>query len=62
MYYRALQVGAIPGITFCTPDPKDSDGSNDLDRPLVRFAICKRRETIEEAVRRIRAMEFPPKA
>lgn len=58
-YYRALQVGVLPGIMFYSPDPNDSDGSK--DRPLLRFAICKRRKTIEEVVRRIRAMEFPPR-
>lgn len=66
-YYRALQVGVVPGIIFYFADPKDSNGGDgnkegvDMDRPLLRFAICKRRDTIEEAVRRIRAMVFPPK-
>lgn len=61
------KVGVVPGIIFYFADPKDSNGGDgnkegvDMDRPLLRFAICKRRDTIEEAVRRIRAMVFPPK-
>ncbi|CAM9799004.1 unnamed protein product, partial [Laminaria digitata] len=61
------KVGVVPGIIFYFADPKDSNGGGgnnggvDMDRPLLRFAICKRRDTIEEAVRRIRAMVFPPK-
>lgn len=66
-YYRALQVGVVPGIVFYFADPKDSSGGGgnqgevEMDHPLIRFAICKRRDTIEEAVRRIQAMVFPPK-
>lgn len=50
-----MQVGVVPGVIFYFPD----DTGTDPDRPLLRFAICKRRDTIEEAVRRIREMEFP---
>ncbi|CAM9133106.1 unnamed protein product [Sphacelaria rigidula] len=52
------KVGVVPGLIFYFPDPSGADGG-DLDYPLLRFAICKRRETIEDAVQRIRAMEFP---
>lgn len=51
----APQVGVVPGVIFYFPD----NTGVDPDRPLLRFAICKRRDTIEEAVRRIREMEFP---
>nr|AIT70241.1 aspartate aminotransferase [Petalonia fascia] len=49
------KVGVVPGVIFYFPD----DTGVDPDRPLLRFAICKRRDTIEEAVRRIREMDFP---
>lgn len=45
----------MPGVIFYFPD----DSGTDPDRPLLRFAICKKRDTIEEATRRIREMEFP---
>lgn len=54
-YSCSQQVGVVPGVIFYFPD----DTGVDPDRPLLRFAICKRRDTIEEAVRRIREMEFP---
>ncbi|CAM9198596.1 unnamed protein product [Scytosiphon promiscuus] len=49
------KVGVVPGVIFYFPD----NTGVDPDRPLLRFAICKRRDTIEEAVRRIREMDFP---
>eukprot|EP00904_Undaria_pinnatifida_P001078 jgi/Undpi1/10971/HiC_scaffold_30.g13272.m1 len=61
------KVGVVPGIIFYFDDPKNSNGGAggkegaDNDRPLLRFAICKRRDTMEEAVRRIRAMVLPAK-
>eukprot|EP00904_Undaria_pinnatifida_P001077 jgi/Undpi1/10970/HiC_scaffold_30.g13271.m1 len=62
---KHAKVGGVPGIIFYMPDPKDSNGGGenkgvDTDRPLIRFAICKKRETIEEVCRRIRGMVFPP--
>lgn len=53
--FLCAQVGVVPGVIFYFPD----DTGVDPDRPLLRFAICKRRETIEEAVRRIRDMDVP---
>nr|AIT70212.1 aspartate aminotransferase [Sargassum integerrimum] len=53
------KVSVVPGIIFYFADP-NADKNVDLDRPLLRFALCKRRDTIEEAVRRIRQMTFPP--
>eukprot|EP00903_Cladosiphon_okamuranus_P015233 g14079.t1 len=49
------KVGVVPGVIFYFPD----ETGVDPDRPLLRFAICKRRDTIEEAVQRIRDMKFP---
>lgn len=49
------QVGVVPGVIFYFPDSTGIDP----DRPLLRFAICKRRDTIEEAVLRIREMDLP---
>ncbi|CAM9206665.1 unnamed protein product [Ectocarpus sp. 6 AP-2014] len=49
------KVGVVPGVIFYFPDSTGTDP----DRPLLRFAICKRRGTIEEAVRRIREMDLP---
>ncbi|CAM9945968.1 unnamed protein product [Ectocarpus fasciculatus] len=49
------KVGVVPGVIFYFPDSTGIDP----DRPLLRFAICKRRDTIEEAVRRIREMDLP---
>ena len=45
-------VSAVPLTPFYNPDNGDSNPTD-----LVRFAICKRRETILEAARRIK--EFP---
>nr|AIT70216.1 aspartate aminotransferase [Desmarestia viridis] len=58
------KVSVVPGIIFYFADPKAAEGGSDdpgmdSDRPLLRFAICKQRATIEEAVRRIRATELP---
>ncbi|CAM9158731.1 unnamed protein product [Discosporangium mesarthrocarpum] len=47
------KVGVVPGLMFYFAD------GGDLDRPLIRLAICKKRETIEEASRRIQATQFP---
>ncbi|CAN0293546.1 unnamed protein product [Pylaiella littoralis] len=55
MLLTHAKVGVVPGVIFYFPD----NTGIDPDRPLLRFAICKRRDTIEEAVRRIREMEFP---
>lgn len=43
-------VAAIPMSAFCDPG-----GTPDAWRHLVRFAFCKRDETLDEAIRRLRA-------
>lgn len=58
-FHFPWQVSVVPGIIFYFADP-NADETVDIDRPLLRFALCKRRDTIEEAVRRIRQMTFPP--
>nr|AIT70227.1 aspartate aminotransferase [Dictyopteris undulata] len=61
---KEAKVATVPGMIFFLDDPKgaggeDGMGAVDKDIPLLRFAICKRRDTIDEAVRRIRAMNPP---
>ena len=45
-------VAAIPMSAFLDPDSPDSAGWNHL----VRFAFCKRDETLDEAIRRLRTL------
>ena len=46
-------VAAIPMSAFCDPDATHAGDWNHL----VRFAFCKRQETLDEAVRRLRTLE-----
>lgn len=45
-------VAAIPMSAFCDPEAPHAD----LWNHLVRFAFCKRDDTMEEAIRRLRAL------
>ena len=46
-------VAAIPMSAFCNPDSPHIDEWNHL----VRFAFCKRDDTMEEAIRRLRVLD-----
>ena len=48
------KVGGIPCMVFYSSSSVDTF----LDRPLLRFAICKERQTIEEAAERIIQADF----
>ena len=45
-------VAAIPMSAFCDPNPAHVDAWNHL----VRFAFCKRHETLDEAIRRLETL------
>ncbi|MCG5431171.1 pyridoxal phosphate-dependent aminotransferase [Mycobacterium sp. MYCO198283] len=47
-----IGVAAIPMSAFCDPGPGHGDDWNHL----VRFAFCKRDETLDEAIRRLAAL------
>jgi len=49
---RRSGVAAIPMSAFCDPDPAHADKWNHL----VRFAFCKRHETLDEAIRRLNTL------
>jgi N-succinyldiaminopimelate aminotransferase len=45
-------VAAIPMSAFCDPAAEHADNWNHL----VRFAFCKREETLDEAIRRLQVL------
>jgi N-succinyldiaminopimelate aminotransferase len=45
-------VAAIPMSAFCATNPAHGDAWNHL----VRFAFCKRHETLDEAIRRLETL------
>ena len=49
---RRSGVAAIPMSAFCDPDPTHVNAWNHL----VRFAFCKRDETLDEAIRRLETL------
>ena len=49
---RRAGVAAIPMSAFCEPDPAHASAWNHL----VRFAFCKRDETLDEAIRRLETL------
>jgi N-succinyldiaminopimelate aminotransferase len=49
---RRVGVAAIPMSAFCAPDSPHSGSWNHL----VRFAFCKRRQTLDEAIRRLETL------
>lgn len=49
---RRVGVAAIPMSAFCAPDSPNSGAWNHL----VRFAFCKRRQTLDEAIRRLQTL------
>lgn len=49
---QRVGVAAIPMSAFCDPDAAHSDQWNHL----VRFAFCKRDDTLDEAIRRLQAL------
>ncbi|MFM9034677.1 MAG: pyridoxal phosphate-dependent aminotransferase [Mycobacterium sp.] len=51
---RRVGVAAIPMSAFCDPD-----GTPERWNHLVRFAFCKREETLDEAIRRLRSLGRP---
>ncbi len=50
---RRVGVAAIPMSAFCDPDHAQANEWNHL----VRFAFCKRHETLDEAIRRLGALQ-----
>lgn len=50
---RRVGVAAIPMSAFCDPDHAQASEWNHL----VRFAFCKRHETLDEAIRRLGALQ-----
>jgi len=50
---RRVGVAAIPMSAFCDPDHAQAREWNHL----VRFAFCKRRETLDEAIRRLGTLQ-----
>lgn len=50
---RRVGVAAIPMSAFCDPDHAQASEWNHL----VRFAFCKRRETLDEAIRRLGTLQ-----
>ena len=49
-------VAAIPMSAFCEPGPRSDRSGPESWNHLVRFAFCKRDETLDEAVRRLRSL------
>ena len=49
---RRVGVAAIPMSAFCAPDSPYAGAWNHL----VRFAFCKRRQTLDEAIRRLQTL------
>jgi N-succinyldiaminopimelate aminotransferase len=49
-------VAAIPLTAFCDPAAEDSNRWNHL----VRFTFCKREDTLDEAIRRLRRLRDGP--
>jgi len=56
-----VRVGAVPSMIFYAAEG-GAGGEEEEDRPLVRFALCKERATVEEAAERIRRFRpvLPP--
>lgn len=48
-----LGVAAIPMSAFCLPASAQAAGQAEVWNHLVRFAFCKRQETLDEAIRRL---------
>lgn len=50
---QKLGVAAIPMSAFCLPAHAQAAGQAELWNHLVRFAFCKRQETLDEAIQRL---------
>lgn len=53
---RRVGVAAIPMSAFCDPSPHPDRGAPEAWNHLVRFAFCKRDDTLDEAIGRLRTL------